>query len=349
MKIKPVSILAITIVGLMSAFPSNGAQMTSQIQRLLDQKEEKIKQLEKCEGKKQGWMIAGISTIGLTAVGVGVNIAQANKSNRLSGEIEQSKQELERQQERLSRIEGQISKKEQEAKAEKERAEREKAKAENSPDGEAVKVEIDHNDYKDRELDGKIGEACDDGRGTWVVGIDDTNKVCLDANGNGLQPCHCEAKKDNADKTDPAKKQGDTGPKEKKETSLQKCLRERSGDPEGTACCYLSKSVAEYVDGKCECKGDKEFSIDSNGHGKCTSVKNIDREATISGYCLNEKGEAIVGKVCWCDIYMPNYCAQNGKIKKAGICSGTAHQEVACTEFCESKKSDLIKICDDLQ
>ncbi|MBQ6735986.1 MAG: hypothetical protein IJQ90_00680, partial [Alphaproteobacteria bacterium] len=47
----------------------------------------------------------------------------ANKSNRLSGEIEQSKQELERQQERLSRIEGQISKKEQEAKAEKERAE----------------------------------------------------------------------------------------------------------------------------------------------------------------------------------------------------------------------------------
>lgn len=280
MKIKPVSILAITIVGLMSAFPSNGAQMTSQIQRLLDQKEEKIKQLEECEGKKQGWMIAGISTIGLTAVGVGVNIAQANKSNRLSGEIEQSKQELERQQERLSRIEGQISKKEQEKaereRAEREKAEREKAKAENSPDGEAVKVEIDHNDYKDREPDGKIGEACDDGRGTWVVGIDDTNKVCLDANGNGLQPCHCEAKKDNADKTDSAKKQGDTGPKEKKETSLQKCLRERSGDPEGTACCYLSKSVAEYVDGKCECKGDKEFSIGGDGHGKCTSVKNGD-------------------------------------------------------------------------
>ena len=76
--IKPVSILAITIVGLMSAFPSNGAPMTSQIQRLLDQKEEKVKKLEECEGKKQGWMIAGISTIGLTAVGVGVNIAQAS-------------------------------------------------------------------------------------------------------------------------------------------------------------------------------------------------------------------------------------------------------------------------------
>ena len=262
----PVSILSITMVCIMSAFPSNGAQMTSQIRELLDQKEEKIKKLEECDGKRKGWMIAGISTIGLTAVGVGVNIAQANKSNKLSGEIEQSKQELERQQERLSRIEGQISKKEQEAKAERERAEREKAEREKA------ETKIDHNDYKDREPDGKIGDPCDDGRGTWVVGIDDTNKVCLDANGNGLQPCHCEAKKDNADKTDPAKKPGDTGPKEKKETSLQKCLRERSGDLEGTACCYLSKSVAEYVDGKCECKGDKEFSIGSDGRGKCDAV-----------------------------------------------------------------------------
>ncbi len=74
---RPISILSIMIVGIMSAVPSDGVQMTAQIRRLLDQKEEKIKQLEACEGKKRGWMIAGISTIGLTAVGVGVNIAQA--------------------------------------------------------------------------------------------------------------------------------------------------------------------------------------------------------------------------------------------------------------------------------
>ncbi len=78
--------------------------MTAQIRRLLDQKEEKIKQLEACEGKKRGWMIAGISTIGLTAVGVGVNIAQASKSNKLSSEIDIQKQTLERQQERLAQI-----------------------------------------------------------------------------------------------------------------------------------------------------------------------------------------------------------------------------------------------------
>lgn len=253
---KSVSILAIMLVGVMSAFPSKGAQMTSQIQRLLEQKEEKIKKLEECEGKKKGWMIAGISTIGVTAVGVGVNIAQANKSNKLSGEIEQSKQELERQQERLSRIEGQISKKEQEAKAEREKAEREKAE-----------TKIDHNDYKDREPDGKIGAPCDDGRGTWVVGIDDTNKVCLDANGNGLQPCHCDVKADDGARVQP---------KPKEETSLQKCLREWFGNAEGTACCYLAKSVATYENGKCQCKGDKEFSIGVDGRGKCTSVKNGD-------------------------------------------------------------------------
>lgn len=101
---RPISILSIMIVGVMSAVPSDGVQMTAQIRRLLDQKEEKIKQLEACEGKKRGWMIAGISTIGLTAVGVGVNIAQASKSNKLSSEIDIQKQTLERQQNRLAQI-----------------------------------------------------------------------------------------------------------------------------------------------------------------------------------------------------------------------------------------------------
>lgn len=105
---RPISILSIMIVGIMSAVPSDGVQMTAQIRRLLDQKEEKIKQLEACEGKKRGWMIAGISTIGLTAVGVGVNIAQASKSDKLSSEIDIQKQTLERQQNRLAQIQQNI-------------------------------------------------------------------------------------------------------------------------------------------------------------------------------------------------------------------------------------------------
>jgi hypothetical protein len=91
----------ISFVGLfavlgVAAGDAHGVAMSAQVRRLLQEKQEKIEQLEKCEGKKQGWMIAGISTIGLTAVGVGVNIAQASKSNRLSSEIEMEKSALEK-------------------------------------------------------------------------------------------------------------------------------------------------------------------------------------------------------------------------------------------------------------
>ena len=88
--------------------------MTPQIQQLLQEKQDKIAALEKCEGKKQGWMIAGVSTIGLTAVGVGVNIAQASKSNKLSDEIDSAKQELDRYEYKLSDINARIADKERE-------------------------------------------------------------------------------------------------------------------------------------------------------------------------------------------------------------------------------------------
>ena len=88
---------------------AHGVAMSANIRRLLQEKQDKIAKLEECEGKKQGWMIAGISTIGLTAVGVGVNIAQASKSNRLSDEIEMEKTTLQRQQDELDRISNQIA------------------------------------------------------------------------------------------------------------------------------------------------------------------------------------------------------------------------------------------------
>ncbi len=108
---KSVSFLAIAIIGIIPAFPSGGVQMTSQIRDLLEQKDKKVKQLETCEGKKKGWMIAGISTIGLTAVGVGVNIAQANKSDNLSGQIDSARHDLEVQERRLGEVNSQISEK----------------------------------------------------------------------------------------------------------------------------------------------------------------------------------------------------------------------------------------------
>jgi hypothetical protein len=80
-----------------------------QIQRLLNEKQKKIEELEKCDGKRKGFMIAGISTIGLTAVGVGVNIAQANKSNQLSEQINAQNTELKQQQDKISDINKEIS------------------------------------------------------------------------------------------------------------------------------------------------------------------------------------------------------------------------------------------------
>ena len=101
-----VGLFAVLGVGIGDA---HGVAMSAQVRRLLQEKQEKIEQLEKCEGKKQGWMIAGISTIGLTAVGVGVNIVQASKSNRLSDEIEMEKSTLERHQNELNRIQNDIA------------------------------------------------------------------------------------------------------------------------------------------------------------------------------------------------------------------------------------------------
>ena len=92
--LKPVSFLVIALFGVISVFPGNAAQMTPQIQELLRQKEEKAKQLEACDGKRKAWMIAGISTIGLTAVGVGVNIAQASKSKKLDTDLKNRQTEL---------------------------------------------------------------------------------------------------------------------------------------------------------------------------------------------------------------------------------------------------------------
>ena len=116
------SVLSVMVVCSMNSLYANAAPapkpvyMTSQIQRLLNEKQEKISKLEECDGKRKGFMIAGISTLGLTAVGVGVNIAQASKSNKLSNQIEEQNRQLEKQQANLADINSQISEKQNENK-----------------------------------------------------------------------------------------------------------------------------------------------------------------------------------------------------------------------------------------
>ena len=102
------NIFLVSGILLADAICAHALQMTPQIQSLLDEKQQKIEALEKCEGKKQGWMIAGISTIGLTAVGVVGNIALANKSKNLSTQIESSATTLKNAQSELSDLNNQI-------------------------------------------------------------------------------------------------------------------------------------------------------------------------------------------------------------------------------------------------
>jgi len=270
--IKPVSTLSIIVAGVMCIVPTFGAQMTPQIQRLLDQKQEKIKKLEECEGKKQGWMIAGISTIGVTAVGVGLNIAQASKRNRLDDEIDTARHDLEVQERHLGEINSQIADREREN-AERECSQQEGTEWKNgqkaSDDGIATGPKLD------AEPDGKIGDPCGtDNKGKWTEKTDGPN-TCSNANVSVQCECAVETSEipGGGEKSD---KPGDDE-KPKQESSLQKCLRERADSEEGKACCYLSKSVAKWDGKSCICEDDKEFSIGSNGRGKCKDKEGDDK------------------------------------------------------------------------
>ncbi len=90
-------------------------QKDAEISRLMAEKQRKYAELEKCVKSVNGLKIAGISTIGLTAGGVALNISQAKQSKSLDKQIdttnqkiEQKKQEIEEkrikeEQERLKR------------------------------------------------------------------------------------------------------------------------------------------------------------------------------------------------------------------------------------------------------
>ncbi|MBP5485824.1 MAG: hypothetical protein J6Y07_03915 [Alphaproteobacteria bacterium] len=98
------------IVGVSSVSAGFGhaVSMSPLIQDLLFEKQQKIETLEKCEGKKQGWMIAGISTIGLTAIGVAGNVVLANKNKDIDVALDTEKTKLATAKQELNDIKSQI-------------------------------------------------------------------------------------------------------------------------------------------------------------------------------------------------------------------------------------------------
>ena len=100
---------------LISILPGICFGASARYTQLVREKQRKIEQLEKCMGTNKGLQIAGISTLGLTAVGVAGNIAEANI-------IKKNEKTLEKQNTTLAEKEEEYNRKENAKKdAEKER------------------------------------------------------------------------------------------------------------------------------------------------------------------------------------------------------------------------------------
>lgn len=92
-------------------YRANGALMTNEIRGLMEEKERKMQELEKCDGKRKAFMIAGISTVGLTAVGIAGNVVLANKNKKLSEEINTKQSTLNSKQGTLDNLNSEINSK----------------------------------------------------------------------------------------------------------------------------------------------------------------------------------------------------------------------------------------------
>ena len=110
----------ISLIGLLIALvPSICMGESMRVNRLIQEKQRKMAELEKCMGATNGLKIAGISTLGLTAAGVVGNIAEAKKIKEYDDKIESEEKKIEKTQKQIDETRADLA--EQKAKAEAER------------------------------------------------------------------------------------------------------------------------------------------------------------------------------------------------------------------------------------
>ena len=85
------------------------------INKLVQEKQRKMAELEKCMGSTKGLKIAGISTLGLTAVGVVGNVAEAKKINEYDDKIESTEKSIEKTQKQIDETRADLAKQKAEA------------------------------------------------------------------------------------------------------------------------------------------------------------------------------------------------------------------------------------------
>ncbi|MDW2994620.1 MAG: hypothetical protein R8N24_01160 [Alphaproteobacteria bacterium] len=76
-------------LGVFALFPciANADALDDKIAELTRQKLDKIAQLEQCQKSTQGLKIAGITTLGISTIGIAANIGEAVKIKKLDGEL----------------------------------------------------------------------------------------------------------------------------------------------------------------------------------------------------------------------------------------------------------------------
>ena len=82
----------------LSLIPGLCLGVNDRIYKLMQEKQEKMEKLEKCQGTTKNLKIAGISTLGITAVGIGTNIAEAVVLNDYKSDIQKAKEARDAQQ-----------------------------------------------------------------------------------------------------------------------------------------------------------------------------------------------------------------------------------------------------------
>ena len=114
----------ISLIGLLIALvPSICMGESMRVNRLIQEKQRKMAELEKCMGSTKGLKIAGISTLGLTAVGVVGNVAEAKKINEYDDKIESTEKSIEKTQKQIDETRADLAKQKAEAEEKKRKEE----------------------------------------------------------------------------------------------------------------------------------------------------------------------------------------------------------------------------------
>ena len=100
---------------LLALTPSLSFGDNFRINQLVQEKQRKMAELEKCMGSTKGLKIAGISTLGLTAVGVAGNVIEAKKINEYDDKIESTDKSITKTQKQIEEKRSELAAKKAEA------------------------------------------------------------------------------------------------------------------------------------------------------------------------------------------------------------------------------------------